>query len=177
MNESANFINFREGIFTGAQQFSKFIQLHNIIFGNHWLRMILIWRIMQIQEDVITPASEICIRAVVSVHRLRALATLIGQLHLISVPSPPPVEDLPFLLTPEDWLKLQSPEHFHKVYPWRITPWRIWVYTWRISWKLRLHPQRIQYFLTPPLKKSSIFITDPWRIPWLLNRGGGGGGY
>ena len=65
---------------------------------------------MQIQEDVTTPASEICIRAVVSVHRLRALDTLIGQLHLISVPSPPPpVEDLPFLLTPEDWLKLHSP--------------------------------------------------------------------
>ena len=42
MNESANFINSREGIFTGAQQFSKFIQLHNIIFGNHWLRLILI---------------------------------------------------------------------------------------------------------------------------------------
>ena len=76
---------------------------------------------MQIQEDVTTPASEICIRAVVSVHRLRALATLIGQLHLISVsfPPPPPVEDLPFLLTPEDWLKLQSPEHFHKI---RFTP-------------------------------------------------------
>ena len=30
-----------------------------------------------------------------------------GLLHLISAPSP--VEDLPFLLTPEDWLKLQSP--------------------------------------------------------------------
>ena len=32
-----------------------------------------------------------------------------GLLHLISVPPPPPVEDLPFLLTPEDWLKLHSP--------------------------------------------------------------------
>ena len=31
----------------------------------------------------------------------------IGLLHLISVP--PRVEDLPFLLTPEDWLKLHSP--------------------------------------------------------------------
>ena len=30
----------------------------------------------------------------------------IGLLHLI--PNPPPVEDLPFLLTPEDWLKLHS---------------------------------------------------------------------
>ena len=30
-----------------------------------------------------------------------------GLLHLISVP--PPVENLPFLLTPEDWLKLHSP--------------------------------------------------------------------
>ena len=30
----------------------------------------------------------------------------IGLLHLISIP---PAEDLPFLLTPEDWLKLHSP--------------------------------------------------------------------
>ena len=34
----------------------------------------------------------------------------IGLLHLISVPDPPATgEDLPFLLTPEDWLKLPSP--------------------------------------------------------------------
>ena len=46
---------------------------------------------------------------VVSVHRLRALDTLVGLLHLISVPPTPPVEDLPFLLTPEEWLKLHSP--------------------------------------------------------------------
>ena len=39
-------------------------------------------------------------------------------------------------------------------------PWRIWV---RILWKIKLHPQRIPYFLTLPLKKSSIFITYPWR--------------
>ena len=33
-----------------------------------------------------------------------------GLSHLISVPLPPtPIEDLPFLLTPEDWLKLHSP--------------------------------------------------------------------
>ena len=33
-----------------------------------------------------------------------------GLSHLISVPPPPPpVEDLTFLLSPEDWLKLHSP--------------------------------------------------------------------
>ena len=56
-----------------------------------------------------------------------------------------------------------TPEDFHK----------IWVYPWRILWKLRLHPQRIPYFFTLPLKKSSIFITYPWRIPWFLKPGGG----
>ena len=40
--------------------------------------------------------------------------SIIGLLlHLISVstppPPPPPVEDFPFLLAPQDWLKLHSP--------------------------------------------------------------------
>ena len=36
---------------------------------------------------------------------------IIGLLHLIPTPPPPllPVEDLPFLLSPEEWLKLHSP--------------------------------------------------------------------
>ena len=95
----------------------------------------------------------------------------IRPLHLISVHPPPLVEDLTFSSYPRRSAKIA----FHKiwVYPWRIGsyPWRIWVYPWRILWKLRLHPQRIPYFFTLPLKKSSIFITYPWRIPWFLNRG------
>ena len=98
----------------------------------------------------------------------------IGLLHLTSVP---PSWGLTFSSYPLRLAKIAfTPEDFHKiwVYPWRIGsyPWRIWVYPWRILWKLRLHPQRIPYFFTLPLKKSSIFITYPWRIPWFLNRGG-----
>ena len=97
-----------------------------------------------------------------------------GLLHLKSVPprwgvtfSSYPLRLAKIAFTPEDFRKIW-------VYPWRIGsyPWRIWVYPWRILWKLRLHPQRIPYFFTLPLKKSSIFITYPWRIPWFLNRGG-----
>ena len=94
-----------------------------------------------------------------------------GLSHLISVPPPPPSWLAKIAFTPED---------FHKiwVYPWRIGlyPWRIWVYPWRILWKWRLHPQRIPYFFTLPLKKSSICITYPWRIPWFLNLERKGGG-
>ena len=50
-------------------------------------------------------------------------------------------------------------------------PWRIWVYPWRNSWKLKLHPQRILYFFALPLPSTSMFITYPWRIPWFLNQG------
>ena len=50
-------------------------------------------------------------------------------------------------------------------------PWRIWVYPWRTSWKLKLHPQRILYFFALPLPSTSMFITYPWRIPWFLNQG------
>ena len=37
-----------------------------------------------------------------------AMVIFIGLLHLISLP-PPLVVDLPFLITPENWLKLHSP--------------------------------------------------------------------
>ena len=89
-----------------------------------------------------------------------------GLLHFMSVPAPPGwgLIKWPFLLTPEDRLKLHSPlKTSIWVYPWRtgLYPWRIRVYPWRILWKLRLHPQRIPHFLTLPLKKSSIFITYP----------------
>ena len=93
----------------------------------------------------------------------------IGLLHLISVPDPPaPVRNYRFFLTLKIGKIAFTPEDFHKMWAY---PWRIWVYPWRISWKLKLNPQRIQYFFTLPLKKSSIFITYPWRIPWFLNRG------
>ena len=99
-----------------------------------------------------------------------------GLLHLKSVP---PRWGLTFSSYPLRLAKIAfTPEDFRKiwVYPWRIGsyPWRIWVYHWRILWKFRLHPQRIPYFFTLPLKKSSIFITYPWRIPWFLKPGGGG---
>ena len=96
----------------------------------------------------------------------------IGLLHLTSVP---PSWGLTFSSYPLRLAKIAfTPEDFHKiwVYPWRIGsyPWRIWVYPCRILWKLRLHPQRVPYFFTLPLTKSSIFITYPWRISWFLNR-------
>ena len=98
---------------------------------------------------------------------------------LLQLQSVPPGWGLTFSSYPLRLAKIAfTPEDFRKiwVYPWRIGsyPWRIWVYPWRILWKLRLHPQRIPYFFTLPLKKSSIFITYPWRIPWFVNRGGGG---
>ena len=94
---------------------------------------------------------------------------------LLQLQSVPPGWGLTFSSYPLRLAKIAfTPEDFRKiwVYPWRIGsyPWRIWVDPWRILWKLRLHPQRIPYFFTLPLKKSSIFITYPWRIPWFLNR-------
>ena len=62
-----------------------------------------------------------------------------------------------------------TPEDFHKIW---FYSWRIGSYPWRILWKVRLHPQRMPYFFTLPLKKSSIFITYPRIIPWFLNGGG-----
>ena len=87
----------------------------------------------------------------------------IGLLHLKSVP---PGWGLTFSSYPLRLAKIAfTPEDFRKiwVYPWRIGsyPWRIWVYPWRILWKLRLYPQKMPYFLTLTLKKSSIFITYP----------------
>ena len=39
--------------------------------------------------------------------------------------------------------------------------------------KLKLQPPKIPYlFSTLPLKKSSVLIIYPSRIPWFLNRGG-----
>ena len=83
-----------------------------------------------------------------------------GLLHLITTPPPPRVEDLPFLLSPEEWLKLHSPL---KTYLKWAYPWRIWVWTPKNS---------IYIFFILPLNESSIFITYPWRIPWFFNRGG-----
>ena len=99
-----------------------------------------------------------------------------GLLHLKSVP---PGRGLTFSSYSLRLAKIAfTPEDFRKiwVYPWRTGsyPWRIWVNPWRILWKLRPHPQRIPYIFTLPLKKSPIFITYPWRIPWFLNRGVGG---
>ena len=37
--------------------------------------------------------------------------------------------------------------------------------------KIKASPQRISYFFTLLLKKSSVFITYSWRIPLFLNRG------
>ena len=38
--------------------------------------------------------------------------------------------------------------------------------------KIKASPPKNSIFFTLPLKKSSIFITYPWRIPWFLNRRG-----
>ena len=97
----------------------------------------------------------------------------IWLLHLISVP---PGSGLTFSSYPWRLAKIAfTPEGFHKVLltseEYGSCSWRIWVYPWRISWKLKLHPQIISYFFTLLLKKSSIFITFSWRIPWFLNRG------
>ena len=54
--------------------------------------------------------------------------------------------------------------------------------------QIKAPPQKKLYFLTLPLKKSSVVITCPWWIPWFLNWeyryfihmgwvGGGGGSY
>ena len=34
--------------------------------------------------------------------------------------------------------------------------------------KLKPHPHLIPYFFTPPFKKTSIFVTYSWIIPWFL---------
>ena len=79
-----------------------------------------------------------------------------GLLHLKSIP---PGWGLTFSSYPLRMAKIAfTPEDFHKIWAY---PRRIGSYPWRILWKLRLHPQRIPYFFTLPLKKSSIFITYP----------------
>ena len=89
--------------------------------------------------------------------------SIIGLLHLISVspPPPPPVEDFPFLLTPEDWLKLHSPVKTY--FKYGLT---------QNFMKIKALPPKNSiclFFFILPLKKSPTFITYPWRIPWFLN--------
>ena len=103
---------------------------------------------------------------------------------LISVPPSPIllVEDLPFFLAFEEFLKIAfTPEDFHKIW---VYPRRIWVYPWRISWKgefslftpwrfcwiLKLYPQRISYFFYLTPKEILNFLTYPRRILPVLNQ-------
>ena len=88
----------------------------------------------------------------------------------------PPVQDLPFLLTPEDWLKLQSARKTKKNMGLPLKNWVIPLKNVGLpltnSVKIKASPPKNSIFFTLPLKKSSIFITYPWRIPWLLNQRG-----
>lgn len=54
-----------------------------------------------------------------------------------------------FLLTPEDWLKLHLPLKTSIKYG--CSPWRTWLYIWRISWNLKLRPQKnsVFFYSTP----------------------------
>ena len=68
-----------------------------------------------------------------------------------------------------------TPEDFHKIW---VYPWRIWVLPLMNIGvplenfvKIKAPPPKN---FTLPLKKSSIFITYPWRIPLFLSRGVGG---
>ena len=91
-----------------------------------------------------------------------------GLSHLISVP---PVEDLPFLLSPEDWLKLHSP-----------------LENWVISVKNMGLPLKNFVKIKASLPKNSIFFySTPKGIVNFYNNlplensmvpqpGGGGGG-
>ena len=50
-------------------------------------------------------------------------------------------------------------------------PWRIWVYPWRNSWKLKLHPQKNSIFFcsTPPLYRNVHNL--PLENSMVLNQG------
>ena len=102
-----------------------------------------------------------------------------GLLHLISLP--PPGWRLTFSSYPWRLTKIAfTPEDFRKIWAYR---WRIWVLApknlvlpLKNFAKIKASPPNNYVFFTLPLKKSSIFITYPWRIPWFLIRVGGGGG-
>ena len=96
----------------------------------------------------------------------------------INTPPPPP-NPLPSILLgwgltfssyPWRLAKIMfTPEDFHKM---RAYPWRIWVLPMKNFVKIKASPpENSIYFFTLPLKKSSVFITYPWRIPWFLIRG------
>lgn len=77
----------------------------------------------------------------------------IGLLHLISVPAfppPPRLEDLPVLLTLED---LKFGAH----------PWRIWVYLWKISWKVIFPCLPLKIKIVLEIKGST-----PPKIPYFF---------
>ena len=48
-----------------------------------------------------------------------------------------------------------TPDEDGSMYPWK----KLWLYLWRISWKLNLHPQRIPYI---------VFLLYPWKNPQFL---------
>ena len=62
-----------------------------------------------------------------------------------------------------------TPEDVHKMWAY---PWRIWVLPMKSFVTIKASPpENSIHFFTLPLKKSSVFMTYPWRIPWFLNRG------
>ena len=87
-----------------------------------------------------------------------------------------------FFLPLKNSTKLYSPLMTYKI---RVYHRRICVYPWRISKKVKFSwfttedfvknqsftPKELHFFFALPLKKSSIFITYPWRIPLVHNRG------
>ena len=94
-----------------------------------------------------------------------------GLSHLISVPTPPPpVEDLTFLLSPEDWLKLHSP----------LKNWVISVKNMGlplknfVKIKASLPKNSIFFYSTP--KEILNFYNLPLKNSMVPQPGGGGGG-
>ena len=100
-------------------------------------------------------------------------------------PPPPPVEDLPFLLTPEDWLKLHSPlktaikygvtlEEFASLGPLKNMglPLKNFV-------KIKASPLKNSIFFHSILKEILNFFNLPlenFMVPQPGGVGGGGGG-
>ena len=100
-----------------------------------------------------------------------------GLLHLISVP--PPVEDLPILLTPEDWLKLHSalktsiqygftPEELGHTLKNMGFPLKNFV-------KIKASPPKNSIFCYSTPKKSLNFYNLPLENSMVPQPGGGGG--
>ena len=82
-----------------------------------------------------------------------------GLLHLKSVP---PRWGLTFSSYPLRLAKIAfTPEDFRK----------IWVYPWRIVWKLRLHPQRILYFFYSTPKEILNFYSLPLENSMVPQKG------